>query len=344
MRRPPMRRKSFIARWRGNFEQKRVRFVDNPRPVPHIAPRFLADGRLPKWPTGADCKSAGLRLRWFESSTYHHSQTRVKKGESLHLTQISRLRNLTLTHARTRHLLSLARHSTLLGNRASPKERRQLLPAVGLRTNVEAQPDRDSRFGECTGVHTSGGVDGNVSIGSPVRCPPAHIQGRARRDVRSRWARFLYPMRFQSLVQHVALASAFSLRDRRGTLSPCLSTNTRQQRCHDAISRRSAWTRLPCASSVRPCRDARRQFWRVRWRWRCRHREKCYFECAKTLICRAGNLRHFLASAKQPRKSWETGRRSPSRAARRCIWLLENLLRKKPIRGFWDLVTWNQIR
>ena len=31
------------------------------------------DGRLPKWPTGADCKSAGLRLRWFESITYHHS-------------------------------------------------------------------------------------------------------------------------------------------------------------------------------------------------------------------------------------------------------------------------------
>jgi hypothetical protein len=31
-----------------------------------------AVGRLPKWPTGADCKSAGLRLRWFESITYHH--------------------------------------------------------------------------------------------------------------------------------------------------------------------------------------------------------------------------------------------------------------------------------
>src|SRR5437773_2269730 len=29
-------------------------------------------GRLPKWPTGADCKSAGLCLRWFESITYHH--------------------------------------------------------------------------------------------------------------------------------------------------------------------------------------------------------------------------------------------------------------------------------
>ena len=27
------------------------------------------NGRLPKWPTGADCKSAGLRLRWFE---IHH--------------------------------------------------------------------------------------------------------------------------------------------------------------------------------------------------------------------------------------------------------------------------------
>jgi hypothetical protein len=31
-------------------------------------------GGLPKWPTGADCKSADLRLRWFESSTYHHSK------------------------------------------------------------------------------------------------------------------------------------------------------------------------------------------------------------------------------------------------------------------------------
>src|SRR5665213_4579726 len=35
------------------------------------------DGRLPKWPTGADCKSAGLRLRWFESITYHHSLKRL---------------------------------------------------------------------------------------------------------------------------------------------------------------------------------------------------------------------------------------------------------------------------
>src|ERR1700738_2705106 len=28
-------------------------------------------GGLLKWPTRADCKSAGLRLRWFESITHH---------------------------------------------------------------------------------------------------------------------------------------------------------------------------------------------------------------------------------------------------------------------------------
>src|SRR6185437_8578690 len=37
-----------------------------------VGGRFWHRGRLPKWPTGADCKSAGLRLRWFESITYHH--------------------------------------------------------------------------------------------------------------------------------------------------------------------------------------------------------------------------------------------------------------------------------
>jgi hypothetical protein len=37
--------------------------------------RMVGCGRIPKWPTGADCKSAGSRLRWFESSSYHHSKT-----------------------------------------------------------------------------------------------------------------------------------------------------------------------------------------------------------------------------------------------------------------------------
>src|SRR5574344_1773823 len=30
-----------------------------------------AKGQIPEWPNGADCKSAGLRLRWFESIFAH---------------------------------------------------------------------------------------------------------------------------------------------------------------------------------------------------------------------------------------------------------------------------------
>ena len=30
-----------------------------------------ANGWIPEWPNGADCKSAGLRLRWFESISTH---------------------------------------------------------------------------------------------------------------------------------------------------------------------------------------------------------------------------------------------------------------------------------
>ena len=28
-------------------------------------------GHIPEWPNGADCKSAGFRLRWFESICAH---------------------------------------------------------------------------------------------------------------------------------------------------------------------------------------------------------------------------------------------------------------------------------
>ena len=28
-------------------------------------------GHIPEWPNGADCKSAGVRLRWFESICAH---------------------------------------------------------------------------------------------------------------------------------------------------------------------------------------------------------------------------------------------------------------------------------
>ena len=39
---------------------------------PKIAGSF---GGIPKRPTGADCKSAGLRLRWFESTSLHQLQS-----------------------------------------------------------------------------------------------------------------------------------------------------------------------------------------------------------------------------------------------------------------------------
>ena len=31
----------------------------------------LKNGQIPEWPNGADCKSAGVRLRWFESIFAH---------------------------------------------------------------------------------------------------------------------------------------------------------------------------------------------------------------------------------------------------------------------------------
>ena len=34
-------------------------------------PVFFNSGRIPEWPNGADCKSAGVRLRWFESIFSH---------------------------------------------------------------------------------------------------------------------------------------------------------------------------------------------------------------------------------------------------------------------------------
>ncbi len=38
---------------------------------------------MPEWLKGADCKSAGLRLRWFEPSPAHHfSFSGVKKVEA----------------------------------------------------------------------------------------------------------------------------------------------------------------------------------------------------------------------------------------------------------------------
>ena len=38
------------------------------------------NGQLPEWPNGADCNSAGFRLRWFESITAHTNETKERIG------------------------------------------------------------------------------------------------------------------------------------------------------------------------------------------------------------------------------------------------------------------------
>ncbi len=41
-------------------------------------------GRIPEWPNGADCKSAGARLRWFESIFSHKLEKPIlPKAKSL---------------------------------------------------------------------------------------------------------------------------------------------------------------------------------------------------------------------------------------------------------------------
>ena len=38
-------------------------------------------GRIPEWPNGADCKSAGLYLRWFESIFSHEAEVALVKAD-----------------------------------------------------------------------------------------------------------------------------------------------------------------------------------------------------------------------------------------------------------------------
>ena len=37
-------------------------------------------GGVPEWLKGADCKSVGLRLRWFESNLLHHDAGRIDRA------------------------------------------------------------------------------------------------------------------------------------------------------------------------------------------------------------------------------------------------------------------------
>lgn len=64
----------------GELENVTKFAADSPPLNPHEAKAVILavisqaperEGQLPEWPNGADCNSAGLRLRWFESITAH---------------------------------------------------------------------------------------------------------------------------------------------------------------------------------------------------------------------------------------------------------------------------------
>lgn len=41
---------------------------------------FPRNGEVPEWLKGADCKSVGLRLRWFESIPLHQRNFRLRES------------------------------------------------------------------------------------------------------------------------------------------------------------------------------------------------------------------------------------------------------------------------
>ena len=72
----------------GSGEIQRLPALTEPGTGPKIAGCFHRQhesaGGIPKRPTGADCKSAGLRLRWFESTSLHqfHVVADSRRGSS----------------------------------------------------------------------------------------------------------------------------------------------------------------------------------------------------------------------------------------------------------------------
>ena len=68
------------ARLAAGREPDMMKQINRSRDIARSLDWFSGFGRLPKWPTGADCKSAGSRLLWFESRTYHHFYQRGNAG------------------------------------------------------------------------------------------------------------------------------------------------------------------------------------------------------------------------------------------------------------------------
>ena len=70
----------------GELENVTKFAADSPPLNPHEAKAVILavisraperEGQLPEWPNGADCNSAGLRLRWFESITAHSKSVNI---------------------------------------------------------------------------------------------------------------------------------------------------------------------------------------------------------------------------------------------------------------------------
>lgn len=63
------------------FPLAATNFVAAAAEIAGARPDRLRGGRVPKWPKGADCKSAGISLRWFESNRAHLPR---KRGFCVH--------------------------------------------------------------------------------------------------------------------------------------------------------------------------------------------------------------------------------------------------------------------
>ena len=80
------------------FESRRSHIID------------ILSGRIPEWPNGADCKSAGCYLRWFESISAHLRQCRCKpNAEQVHL-MMQRCRTVSRNFKQIAAIAQLVEH------------------------------------------------------------------------------------------------------------------------------------------------------------------------------------------------------------------------------------------
>ncbi len=56
-----------------------------------------------------------------------------------------------------------------------------------------------------------------------------------------------------------------------------------------------------------------------------------------------GQLASWIGVPQSTLKAWEMGKRSPSGAARKCIWLLDRVVRKNPLTDIMQLVLWDKV-